>query len=138
MVNSIISYGCIFSDMIFTIGNNEFIYLGFGSILDLKIIQNFSSLILKKMQQKFLLFLAIFIFTFSNTLASWDIYNMYSLPNWSINTSTWYTLAFSHIDWSFYVNDKFLDILLVKFVLTLLWLIFFTTLSLKMFNLWKK
>lgn len=90
------------------------------------------------MKQKFLLFLAIFIFTFSNTLASWDIYNMYSLPNWSINTSTWYTLAFSHIDWSFYVNDKFLDILLVKFVLTLLWLIFFTTLSLKMFNLWKK
>lgn len=90
------------------------------------------------MKQKLLIFLTFFIFSFSTTLASWDIYNMYSLPNWSINTSSWYTLMFSHIDWDFYINDNFLDILLVKFFLTFLWLTIFTFLSFKMFNLWKK
>lgn len=88
--------------------------------------------------KKIILIFLISIFIIPNTLASWDIYNMYSLPNATINTSTWYSLAISHIDWGFYINDTFLNSLIIKLNLTFLFLVLIISLSLKVYNQWKK
>lgn len=93
------------------------------------------------MKKKILIILSIlwtFLINYNTFATGGDTYNMYSLPNSSINTSSGYTLVLWHIDGDFYINDKFLDIFLVKFFLTFLWLTFFLLISLKAFNLWKK
>ncbi len=93
---------------------------------------------MKKTLKIILAFLSVWIFSIQTSLASWDTYNMYSLPNGTINTSTWYTLMFSHIDWNFYINEDFLNILIMKFFIAFFGILIFLILSFKAFEQWKK